>query len=181
MTGPDPAQLAQLNSSVRTDDSEGREQLPLNDAATHLLEECRMVLPGIQALFGFQLVAVFNNRFKEALSPGEQQLHLVSTVLVAVAVALVMAPAAWHRQVEPASVSAKFLRVSSRLLLWSMLPLSIAISLEVYLVSHVILHTVAMAMTIAMAAFFVFVLFWGLLPGIGRMRRIEAEKRGKHE
>lgn len=30
------------------------EALPLSEAVTHLLEECRMVLPGIQALFGFQ-------------------------------------------------------------------------------------------------------------------------------
>ena len=158
-----------------------REKLSLNDAAGHLLEECRMVLPGIQALFGFQLVAVFNSRFTEALSTGEQRLHLVSTVLVAAAVALVMAPAAWHRQVEPAAVSRKFVEVSSRLLLWSMLPLGIAISLEVYLVSRVILGSVAFAMTIAMASFFVFVVFWLLLPAIGRTRRIRAEKRGNHE
>lgn len=36
---------------------ETKEALP--EIVTHLLEECRMVLPGIQALFGFQLVAVF--------------------------------------------------------------------------------------------------------------------------
>jgi hypothetical protein len=39
---------------------------------THLLEECRMVLPGIQALFGFQLVAVFNTPFKQLLDDREQ-------------------------------------------------------------------------------------------------------------
>jgi hypothetical protein len=33
------------------------EPIKLDSAATHLLEECRMVLPGIQALFGFQLIA----------------------------------------------------------------------------------------------------------------------------
>ncbi|TLG71825.1 hypothetical protein [Methylocystis sp. B8] len=31
------------------------------------IEEARMVLPGIQALFGFQLIAVFNNRFLAGL------------------------------------------------------------------------------------------------------------------
>lgn len=29
----------------------------LSDSVSHMLEECRMVLPGIQALFGFQLIA----------------------------------------------------------------------------------------------------------------------------
>jgi hypothetical protein len=43
------------------------EHLPLSKAAQLLLEECRMVLPGIQALFGFQLIAVFNARFAERL------------------------------------------------------------------------------------------------------------------
>jgi hypothetical protein len=41
------------------------EKLSLEDALTHLLEECRMVLPGVQALFGFQLIAVFNRSFFE--------------------------------------------------------------------------------------------------------------------
>src|SRR5213078_3805203 len=45
-----------------------KEVLPLSEAVTHLLEECRMVLPGIQALFGFQLIAVFNSTFRESLS-----------------------------------------------------------------------------------------------------------------
>lgn len=43
------------------------EPLPLAQAAKLLLEECRMVLPGIQALFGFQLMGVLQARFGEAL------------------------------------------------------------------------------------------------------------------
>ena len=75
-----------------------KETLPLCEAVTLLLEECRMVLPGIQALFGFQLISVFNSTFREHLSAGEQYLHLCSIGFVAIAVALVMAPAALHRQ-----------------------------------------------------------------------------------
>ena len=33
--------------------SVAEQSLPLDAAASHLLDECRMVLPGIQALFGF--------------------------------------------------------------------------------------------------------------------------------
>jgi hypothetical protein len=47
---------------------EKREELPLSKAAEYLLDECRMVLPGIQALFGFQLIAVFNSSFELKLS-----------------------------------------------------------------------------------------------------------------
>ena len=59
-----------------------RERVSLDSAATHILEECRMVLPGIQALFGFQLIAVFNDGFGEKLSAPQQLLHLAAIVLV---------------------------------------------------------------------------------------------------
>ena len=48
------------------------EKLTLEDALTHLLEECRMVLPGVQALFGFQLIVVFNRSFFLKLTFVEQ-------------------------------------------------------------------------------------------------------------
>src|SRR5437870_1506085 len=105
-------------------------QLDLKDAAEQLLEECRMVLPGIQALFGFQLVAVFAERFATALTPVEQLFHLAAILCAVVAVALVMAPAALHRRREPESVSRAFIEISSRLLMWSMAPLAVAIVLD---------------------------------------------------
>jgi hypothetical protein len=98
-------------------DQEQREELPLSKAALYLVEECRMVLPGLQALFGFQMIAVFNPSFAQKLSPAEQRLHLLAIALAAVAVALIMTPAAYHRQTGPREVSETFLRLSTRLLL----------------------------------------------------------------
>ena len=43
------------------------EEISLSEAVTHLLEECRTVLPGIQAIFGFQLIVVFNPTFRKNL------------------------------------------------------------------------------------------------------------------
>src|ERR1700694_2515161 len=37
----------------------------LDAEARYTIEEARMVLPGIQAIFGFQLIAVFNQRFHD--------------------------------------------------------------------------------------------------------------------
>jgi hypothetical protein len=59
-----------------------------SDIVSHLLEECRMVLPGIQALFGFQLVAVFNQSFWEKVAHQEQILHFLAIGLVALSVRL---------------------------------------------------------------------------------------------
>ena len=50
-----------------------------------------MVLPGIQALFGFQLVAIFDPVFGRQLSSGEQRLHLLAITFVVIAIAMVMA------------------------------------------------------------------------------------------
>ena len=118
---------------------EQRETLSISKAAEYLLDECRMVLPGIQALFGFQLVAVFNQAFSEKLTSGEQRLHLLAIALVAVAVAIIMTPAALHRGIGPMEVSATFVRASTSLLLGSMLPLALGICVDFYLVGRAIL------------------------------------------
>jgi hypothetical protein len=144
---------------------EPREELPLSKAAEYLLDESRMILPGIQALFGFQLIAVFNSAFAEKLSRSEQHLHLLALGLVAVAVALIMSPAAYHRQAGPREVTAAFIRVSTRLLLWSMWPLSVGICLDFYLISRIILNTVVAPLVAAML-FGVFVILWFVLPRV---------------
>ena len=145
------------------------QQLPLDAAASHLLEECRMVLPGIQALFGFQLIAVLSDGFSEKLSPGEQRFHLLAIVLVVLSIALVMTPAALHRQREPRSVSQRFIDVSSHLLLWSMVPLGVGICADVYLVAHVILSSTAWAGSLAGG---LLVIILGLWFGLPRRRRL---------
>src|SRR6476659_6161021 len=107
-----------------------KEQLSLDSAARHILEECRMVLPGIQTLFGFQLIAVFNSGFGQKLTEGEQRLHLLSIALIVVAIALIMSPAAFHRQAGADEVTETLVRIATRLLLWSMLPLALGISID---------------------------------------------------
>jgi hypothetical protein len=144
---------------------EGRiEQVPLDKAAQHMLEECRMVLPGIQALFGFQLIAVFNEGFGEKLSGPQQLMHLAAIILVAIAIALVMAPAALHRQTEPQEVSERFVWLSSNLLLASMYPLAIAICLDAWLVTSIIVGRNDVGIAVAFLLLAVFALFWLLLP-----------------
>src|SRR5262245_24295660 len=111
-----------------------REKLPLARAAQYLLEECRTVLPGIQTLFGFKLISVFNQGFSQKLSETEQRLHLLATTLIAVAIILIMAPAAYHRQTDPEEVTRTFVRLASRLLLASMVPFALGICIDFYLV-----------------------------------------------
>jgi hypothetical protein len=76
----------------------------LEEEATHATDEARMVLPGVQAILEFQLVAVFNQRFSE-LSEGRQVVYLVAFMFLATAMGLIMTPAAYHRQAERGDAS----------------------------------------------------------------------------
>jgi hydrogenase-4 membrane subunit HyfE len=141
-----------------------KEEISLDSAAAHLLEECRMVLPGIQALFGFQLIVVFNQRFDEKLSDAGQMVHLVAIVLTTLSMALVMTPAALHRQAEPREVSERFLWMASNMVLAGMFPLALAVGLDAYVVASVVLENNALAAVLAIALVAVFAFLWLVLP-----------------
>ena len=146
------------------------EEIKLDSAASHILEECRMVLPGIQALFGFQLIAVFNEGFGEKLSHAEQWLHLVAILLTVLSMALVMTPAALHRQTEPKEVSERFVWIASNMVLAGMFPLALAVCLDVYVVARIIINNDTLAALIAVAMVVVFAALWLLLPARERRR-----------
>lgn len=133
-----------------------------------------MVLPGIQALFGFQLIAVFNQGFEEKLSTVQQQLHLVSIILTICAVGLVMTPAALHRQIDPLAVSRRFIEWSTMLLLLSMFPLGVSISLELYIIAQIITGSFWLSLLAASGVVVLFSALWVLLPNLkkGGARRI---------
>ena len=157
-----------MTTLPRANASTERENLSLNDAATHVLEECRTVVPGMQALFGFQLIAVFSAAFKQDLSQAERIIHLAAILLVTLAIVLVMAPAALHRQSEPMSVSRRFIDSSSRFLMASMVPLAAGICLDVYVIARVILSSVAGAVVVVVLLLAVFILFWRVIPQLAR-------------
>jgi hypothetical protein len=139
----------------------------LEEEATHATDEARMVLPGVQAVLGFQLVAVFNQRF-ELLSPSEQVLHLAAFLLVALAMGLLMTPAAWHRQVGQGRVTRRFVRLASRLLTLAMVPLIGGVSLDTYLIAHLIVQGRMVPAVIAAGVTGLLAGLWFGLPAIGR-------------
>jgi uncharacterized protein DUF6328 len=126
-----------------------KEEVKLSQAASFLLDECRMVLPGVQAIFGFQLIAVFNQRFAEDLPDFAQRLHFASLTLVALAAALVMTPAAYHRMTGITHVTRRFLDTSSRLVMGSMVVLAVGLSLDYFVVGWLVFESMAMALAAA--------------------------------
>ena len=139
----------------------------LHQQAQQTIEEARMVLPGIQALFGFQLIAVFNNRFQE-LTSCKQYTHFISLLLVALAIALIMTPAAYHRLVERETVSHAFIDLSYVLIAVAMIPLMLAIVLEVLLVARLILGDGWFNIGVAGGTLAVFAFLWFGYPFLKR-------------
>jgi len=140
--------------------------------AQEAIDEGRVVLPGIQALFGFQLIAVFNERFRQ-LSEGEQLIHFTAIMLVAIAIALIMTPAAYHRLAEQATVSIFFVRLASWLIAAAMVPLMIGLTLEVYLLGRLILGSVRTSLAAAAFLFAIFSTLWFVFPLF--MRRFHSQ------
>jgi Family of unknown function (DUF6328) len=140
-----------------------KRDLPVEKMAQEAIEEARMVLPGIQALFGFQLIAVFNERFRQ-LAEAEQVMHYIALLLVALAIAIIMTPAAYHRLVEQETVTDFFVRLASWLIAAAMVPLMVALTLEVYLLGLIVLHSPATSAAIAVALLLVFAGLWFGFP-----------------
>ncbi|MBV8782755.1 MAG: hypothetical protein JOZ67_01065 [Gammaproteobacteria bacterium] len=105
----------------------------LDDEVTMIVREARMVLPGIQALFGFQMIAFFNQRF-ETLASRLQSLHFGALCLCAIAMALVMSPAAYHRLAQRGFLTREFAAITSRCIALAMVALACSLSLEVFVV-----------------------------------------------
>jgi hypothetical protein len=145
----------------------------LEEETRMTIEEARMVLPGIQALFGFQLIAVFNTRFHN-FSSLEQILHLVALLLVAVA--LIMTPAAYHRIAERGMLSRRFVDVASRFLESALMPLILGISLDLFLLGRLILNNVALSAAIAGTMFLVFLTLWYVFPWAESVIRLRSKE-----
>jgi hypothetical protein len=143
----------------------------LEKTAQSAMREARMILPGILALFGFQLIAMFNQGFYE-LPSDEQRLHFAALVLVTLSIAMVMAPASYYRIVEKGSVSLFFVRLISLMLAAAMVPLMLALCLEVYLAGILILQARWASAIISGALLLVFVVLWFAFPLVVRSGRL---------
>lgn len=139
----------------------------LGEQVNTIEQEARMVLPGIQALFGFQLVAVFSQNFSLSLTKLEQIIHLAALLSVVISAILVVAPAAYHRQAKH-QISEHFISLSSSFLAWAMAPLAIGSCLDIYLVTRVILNSYLLSLIVAVIIFLLYAWIWFVWPKLHR-------------
>lgn len=139
------------------------EKESLKEEMGRIVEEARMVLPGIQALFGFQAIAVFNERFKD-LPMYVQDCHVAALAFVVVAIALIMMPAAYHRLAEPGCVSRHAIKVSSLSICYALAPLAAALALDIFVVTHAVTASLTLSLVGGIAAFTVLISLWFIYP-----------------
>ena len=135
------------------------------DLATKIkqvLTEARVVLPGAQALLGFQFAAILMDAF-EKLPKTSQFVHLASLALIAASIVLLMAPAAFHRIVERGQDTERLHRFSSAMVLCAMVPLGLGIAGDCYVVLNKVFDSASVAVSLAgLSLIFFFVLWFGV-------------------
>jgi hypothetical protein len=141
----------------------------IEDKIDRVLTEARMVLPGAQALLGFQLVTMFMDGF-DTLPQSSKYVHIGSLILIALSMILLMTPAAYHRITTQGEDTVHFHRVASRLLIATMLTLPLGICGDVYVVFRRVTDSLAFSISVAVA---VVVFFYGLWFGFTTYRRAQ--------
>jgi hypothetical protein len=117
---------------------------PLPHQVQHVLDESRLLIVGAQVLLGFQYRAAFEPGF-EGLSRAAQYLNLGALGLMLMAVALLIAPAAYHRRVEAGEDTEDFHRLDGHLLVAAMVPLALGLCGDVLVVAHKVTGSVPLA------------------------------------
>jgi hypothetical protein len=103
------------------------EDTSLNERITQMLTEARVVLPGVQALLGFQLISVISQSF-EKLPASSKLIHAVSLGCITLAVILLMAPAAYHRIVFAGQDADEVHRMGSWMVTCATIPLAFGLA-----------------------------------------------------
>jgi hypothetical protein len=130
-----------------------------------LLEEARVVIPGVQTLLGFQLIAVFNQLFPKSMTHAMQCWHLGSMALTALAMILIMSPASYHRMASH-EVSETLVHMSSQFLMAGMFVLAASICIDFQLIATVILPEGPVPSILTGILFVIFIGQWFILPKI---------------
>jgi hypothetical protein len=135
----------------------------LKSKIEQLLTEARVVIPGGQALLGFQLVATLTKAFSE-LPPIFKYLHAAGLCAVALSVVLLMTPAAVHRIGFQGEDDPAFFKIGSRLVIAASVPLAIGIAADVAVVFFKVTESTAAASAAGTIAVIILFGFWLAYP-----------------
>ena len=127
-----------------------------------LLQELRIVIPGVQILFAFLLTVPFSQGFTK-LTTVQQYVFFATLLCTAAATALLIAPSAHHRLLFRRGVREQRLQMGNTLAILGLVFLVPAMVGVVYVITDLIFGvTTALIVTVVMALSFL--LLWFILP-----------------
>jgi len=153
------------------------ERTTLRDKIEHVLTETRVVLPGAQALLGFQLVTILMEGF-EKLPNISKYVHLISLCLTAASIILLMTPAAYQRIVERGEETEHFHRFAGQTLIAAMAPLALAICGDFFVVVWAVTKSARMAMICGAIMLLLFIGLWFGAPAFWRATNARTATHG---
>ncbi len=127
-----------------------------------LLQELRVVLPGVQVLLAFLLTVPFSARF-ESVSQLQQVVFFGTLVCTAVSTGLLMAPSAHHRLLWRQQAREHRLQMANRLTIAGIVLLIPGIVGAMFVISDMLFGSVAAATTTATISLFL-VYVWFVMP-----------------
>lgn len=147
-----------------------REQAPLPETGTPLhekidqmLTEARVILPGAQALLGFQFIVTMAKAF-EKLPAAEQAIHFAALAAVALAAMLLLTPAAVHRLAFAGRDAKRFHDIGSGLVTAALAPLAIGIAADFHVAVMKMTGDTTLAATGAALAALLLATLWFAVP-----------------
>jgi len=155
--------------SKRNDASMQVANTPLATKVEQLLTEARLILPGAQALLGFQFIAMLTSAF-DRLPQSVKAVHALALCLVAINVILLMTPAALHRLSFNGEDSRTFLQMGSGLVIAAPGFLAAGIAAETFVVLHKVFESSGWAGMAALASFVALIGLWYAIPAWLRLR-----------
>jgi Family of unknown function (DUF6328) len=142
---------------------------PLHTKIEQMLTESRVILPGVQALLGFQLVVMLTKAFGQ-LSPSARVAHLVGLVCLVLAIVLLISPAAIHRVTFGGSDDPRLHSLGSVLIAMALFPLAIALSCDLWVGLTRLLGDGRLVLAGAAAGLALLVSMWYVVPLVMRRR-----------
>jgi hypothetical protein len=136
---------------------------PLSTKIEQMLTEARVILPGAQALIGFQLTVTLTRAF-EHLPEHIKLVHLAALCCVGFAVILLMTPAAIHRISFAGEDTTTFLRLGSAFVIAAPAFLAVGIAGDLFVAAYKAVESQALAIGVATASITLLALFWFAVP-----------------
>jgi hypothetical protein len=126
-----------------------------------LLNELRVVMPGVQVLFGFLLTVPFQQRFTE-VDDFQRIVYFVTLLLTAASAAFLMGPSAFHRLTFREGQKPYLIALGTRQTIAGIALLALAMIGVLLLLTDLLFHALTVVVTVTAAAALFFWLWFGL-------------------